>query len=210
MASTPAKTTTAAKTTTTAKKASTPAKATTTTKASTTSSSASKSTSTTTAKKATTPAKAPGAVLEDTRWITGPNDGAWTMCGPVAVANHLLAVTGMEASNADIERLYRAAGAIGDSGAPLEFFLAAAMTTELAGCRLASYEPTERIMLADSMLLGADAGVLLLTVAGVPDLHAAALTPDGRVVLWGDEVPLVEADVIAEDAWSLTWHGKAS
>ena len=44
-------------------------------------------------KAASAPAKAAGEVLEATRWITGPNDGGWTMCGPVAVANHLLAVT---------------------------------------------------------------------------------------------------------------------
>lgn len=144
------------------------------------------------------PAKAAGAVLQDTRWITGPNDTGWTMCGPVAVANHLLAVTGVEASNRDIERLYKAAGAIGDSGAPLEFFLAAATSTGLAGCRLAAYTPAGRVT---------DAGVLLLAVNGVTDLHAAAVTPTGDAVLWGTAVPLAVLDARVEDAWSLTWHG---
>ena len=149
------------------------------------------------AKKASSPAKAPGTAVAS-RWITGPNDGGWTMCGPVAVANHLLAVTGTEASNAAIERLYRAAGGIGDSGAPLDVILAAAASTGLAGCRLAAYQETERI---------ADAGVLLLAVSGVTDLHAAALTPAGRAVLWGGEFPLADLDARIVAAWSLTWHG---
>ena len=148
-------------------------------------------------KSASAPAKAPGTAVAS-RWITGPNDGGWTMCGPVAVANHLLAVTGTEASNAAIERLYRAAGGIGDSGAPLDVILAAAASTGLAGCRLAAYQETERI---------ADAGVLLLAVNGVTDLHAAALTPAGRAVLWGGEFPLADLDARIVAAWSLTWHG---
>src|SRR5450755_4375650 len=88
------------------------------------------------AKATKAPAKAAGTVLEaGTPWIIGPNESGWTMCGPVAVANHLLAVTGVEASNGDIERLYRTAGGIGDTGAPLEFCLAAAHVSGLAGCR---------------------------------------------------------------------------
>ena len=148
-------------------------------------------------KSASTPAKAPGTAVASP-WITGPNDGGWTMCGPVAVANHLLAVTGTEASNAAIERLYKAAGGIGDSGAPLDVILAAAASTGLAGCRLAAYQETERI---------ADAGVLLLAVSGVTDLHAAALTRDGHAVLWGAESPLADLDARIVSAWSMTWHG---
>jgi len=142
------------------------------------------------------PSKASGTALAE-RWITGPNDSGWTMCGPVAVANHLLDATGVEASNADIERLYRAAGAIGDSGAPVEFFLAAACTTGLAGCRLASYRRT----LAED-----EPGVLLLAIGGLPDLHAAARTRDGEVVLWGAGVRLAEWDAFIIGAWSLTWQ----
>ena len=149
-------------------------------------------------KSASSPAKAAGLVLADTQWITGPNDTGWTMCGPVAVANHLLAVTGTEAPNAAIERLYRAAGGIGDSGVPVDFVLAAAASTGLAGCRLASYEETERI---------ADAGVLLLAVNGVTDLHAAAVTPAGHAVLWGAEFSLADLDARIVAAWSLNWHG---
>jgi len=200
MASTPKKTTTTTKTVnnkTGITKSSTTTKSggsTTTTKTTTIGKPASVSTA---KKTVATPAKAAGEMLA-ARWITGPNDDGWTMCGPVAIANHLLAATGVEASNADVERLYKAAGAIGDSGAPLEFFLAAAAGTGLAGCRLASYG---RVCLPD-------AGVLLLAIGGVDDLHAAARTRDGRVVLWGDDVELETLGALVLDAWSLTWHGK--
>ena len=147
-------------------------------------------------KSASSPAKAAGAVLADTRWITGPNDCGWAMCAPVAVANCLLAATGLEAGNGDMERLYRAAGGIGDSGVPLLPVLAAAASTGLAGCRLASYAPA----------LPDDADLVLLALAGLTGLHAAAVTGEGAV-MWGAAVPLAELDAHVIDAWSLQWHG---
>jgi hypothetical protein len=146
----------------------------------------------------TTPAKAAGAVLAD-RWITGPNDDGWTLCGAVAVANHLLAVTGLGASNAAIERLYRDAGGLGDSGAPVPSLLAAAATVGLAGCRLASWSPA---------VTAADAGLVLMLLPGIPDAHAAAIIPGGLAVMWGDEVPLASLDALVLDAWTLSWHGQ--
>ena len=151
---------------------------------------------TTSSKSASTPSKAAGAVLGE-RWITGPNDDGWTMCAPVAIANALLAATGIEAANGDIERLYRRAGAIGDSGAPLASFLAAARSTGLAGCRLADYQP--------SIVSYAD--LLLLAVPGLDDLHTAAVA-DGSAIMWGAAVPLGQLDATVLDAWSLTWHGQ--
>ena len=154
--------------------------------------------------KASGPVKAAGALAES-RWITGPNDDGWTMCGPVAIANSLLISTGTEATNGDIERLYKAAGGIGDSGAPLESFLAAAAATGLAGCRLASYERTEP----------ADADLLLLAVTirlidgPLTELHAAAVS-DGDAIMWGAGVPLGDLNATVLDAWSLTWHGEVA
>jgi hypothetical protein len=151
-----------------------------------------------TAKKATTtPAKAAGTVLAGTRWIVGPNESGWTMCGPVAVANHLLAVTGVEASNADMEALYRTAGGIGDTGAPLEFCLAAAHVSGLAGCRLHTWQRAER---------PEDAGVLLLDIDGLTGAHAAAVVPGGKGILWGAEVDLTDLAAHVIDAWTLNWH----
>jgi hypothetical protein len=123
-------------------------------------------------------------------WICGPNERL-PLCGPVAVANHLLAATGVEASSGAIERLYRAAGGYGDSGVPLEDVIAAAATTGLAGCRLAVWEPDDD---GDLLELGLDG-----------DRHAAVDAGDGLVISWGEALAL-DATVIS--AWSLTWHGQ--
>ena len=128
-------------------------------------------------------------------WITGPNDTR-DLCAPVALANCLLAATGVEAGNGDMERLYRAAGGIGDSGVPVQAVLAAAATSGLAGCRLARYAPAA----PDA------ADLLFLALAGTADLHAAAVA-GGDAVMWGAAVPLDGLDATVIDAWSLTWHG---
>lgn len=153
-------------------------------------------------KKATPPAKYAAPALGGT-WICGPNDGArWQMCGPVALANHLLAATGTRAGNGEIERLYAAAGGHGDSGARLEALLAAAADGGLAGHRLAAYDRTAADEAADGLLL-------LLALDWTPDLHAAPAI-GGGVITWGEAVPLGALPARIEDAWSLTWHGEAA
>lgn len=150
---------------------------------------------TTAAKKtATAPATLAGTLL-GSEWIAGPNDTGWTMCAPVAAANTLLAATGTEASNAAIERLYRASGGIGKHAAPLASVLTAASSEGLAGCRLKS---CRRAGLDD-------ADILLLAIGD--QLHAAAFA-GMTVITWGGEVPLAELDATIIDAWSLTWHGQ--
>lgn len=148
-------------------------------------------------KSAATPAKATGAVLDSARWITGPNDTR-DLCGPVAVANALYAVTGVEASSAAIERMYRAAGGIGDTGVPIPACLAQAGSYGLAGCRLAGWDRTLDL---------AAAGVALMELPGIPDAHAAAITPGGFAVMWGTEMPLASLGAVILGAWTLTWHG---
>lgn len=150
-----------------------------------------------TGKKAvSTPAKAAGAVLEDTRWITGPNDTR-DLCGPVALANALLATTGVEAPNGEIERLYKAAGGIGDTGAPVPYLLAEAAASGLAGCRVASYEVLPSL---------SGAGLILMELNGGFGVHAAAVTPAGAAVMWSAEIPLDGLDAEVFAAWSLTWQ----
>ena len=130
-------------------------------------------------------------------WITGPND-VYPLCGPVAVANSLLAATGVVASNGDIERLYRAAGGHGDSAVDMEALMAAAAAEGLAGYRLAE----DRHATAWGPGL-----VLLLSLDDVPDVwHAAATTADGAVISWGETTTISELSAHVEDAWSLTWH----
>lgn len=146
------------------------------------------------AAKAKKPAKLARPPLGGT-WITGPNE-SYPLCGAVAVANSLLAAAGVEASSAAVERLYRAAGGRGDSGTPVPELLAAAGSGGLAGCRLAAWDWADPD----------EADLLLLTLAGTADLHAAAVS-GGDVITWGDAVPLDSLGAIVEAAWSLTWHG---
>ena len=151
---------------------------------------------TTTAKSSvSTPAALPAAVL-GSEWIAGPNDGTWTLCSPVAVANALLGATGTAAGNADIERLYQAAGGLGRTGVPVPSVLAAARSDGLAGCRLKSWRPAGLD----------DADLLLLSFPALDGIHAAAFA-GMQVITWGTEIPLAELDARILGAWSLTWHG---
>jgi hypothetical protein len=130
------------------------------------------------------------------KWLTGPN-ATRPLCGPVAVANHLLAVTGIEASNAEMERLYRAAGGIGESGVPMEFVFAAACDG-FAGEKLATWDRVSHV---------SDADVLLLHLPALRKIHAAAVL-DGNVIAWGEEIPLAHLYATPIAAWSLAWHGQ--
>jgi len=145
-----------------------------------------------------TPATLPGAVL-GSEWIAGPNDGAWTLCAPVAVANALYGATGVCVGNGEIERLYAAAGGHGSSGVPVLPVLAAAQSGGLAGCRLKSWRPAGLD----------DADLVLLRFANLPGVHAAAFA-GLQVITWGTEVQLAELDARILGAWSLTWHEEVS
>jgi hypothetical protein len=151
---------------------------------------------TTAAASVSTPATLPGTVL-GSEWIAGPNDAGWAMCAPVAVANALLGTFGVEAGNADIERLYTAAGGHGDTGAHVPAVLAAARSDGLAGCRLKSW----RLAGLD------DADLLWLSFPALGGTHAAAFA-GVQAITWGTEIPLEELDARILGAWSLTWHGQ--
>jgi len=145
-----------------------------------------------TATKAT--ATLPHAAL-GSKWISGPNDGGWALCAPVAVANACLGALGVTASNAAIERLYARAGGSGTSGVSLGSTFGAARQHGLYGCRLKGWR---RAALDD-------ADIVLLKFA--KGCHAAAFA-GMTVITWGDEIPLAELDATIIDAWSLTWHGQ--
>ena len=191
-ASTPTKTVTTTTTVTNAKHVTTRKTVTTTT----TGGSSSSGSRISSAKKASTPAKYASAALAS-RWIAGPGDER-PLCSVIAVANSLLAALGAEASNAELERLYRAAGGHGDSGAPVPSVLAAVAESGLAGCRLASWRPSAR---------PSPGGVLLLDLDVTPDLHAAAYLGSGTVATWGDAVPLTDLQARIAAAWDLSWRG---
>jgi hypothetical protein len=165
---------------------------TTTTKTTTIGMAKTASTPTTTSSKASTMS----AELLGSKWIAGPNDGGWNLCTPVAVANALLGATGLEATNAQIERLYARAGGTGSSGVPVMSALSAASRYGLAGCRL---KGLRRAALDD-------ADLILAQFPCEDGLHAAAFA-GMTVITWGGEIPLEDLDARIVGAWSLTWHG---
>jgi hypothetical protein len=123
-------------------------------------------------------------------WTLGGN-GCWPSCAAAALANHLLATTGIAASEQEILALHLAAGGGSVSiGEQLE----AARETGLAGVHLTEFGPLE-----DSCdLPGAIAGVSL------PRSHAVLLAPDGMMITWGRQMPL-RAGMI-EEAWWARWE----
>jgi hypothetical protein len=161
----------------------------------------------TTVKKVTAPAKSSPSKTSTTKasklarvpageWICGPNETA-PLCAPVAVANSLLACTGVRATHGELERLYRAAGGHRGTGAPLAALLAAAAARGLAGCGL-TWEA-----LHGGYTAVPGAVVLLDLDAG---LHSAAITSDGLAVLWGEPSDVTTLTGTAEEAFSLTWR----
>jgi hypothetical protein len=162
----------------------------------------------TTVKKVTAPAKSTSSSSKSTttaaklarvpagEWVCGPND-CRPLCAPVAIANSLLACTGIRASHGALERLYTAAGGCGDTGAPLAPVLASAVATGLAGCGL-EWEP----LYGDYAAIPG-AVVLLSLDTG---LHCAAISGDGLAVLWGEPSEVTTLTGTAEEAFKLTWR----
>jgi hypothetical protein len=162
----------------------------------------------TTVKKKTAPAKASSSSSKSTtkasklarvpagEWVCGPNE-QWPLCAPVAVANSLLACTGIRASHGELERLYKAAGGHRGTGAPLAALLAAVAARGLGGCGL-TWEPLYgdyTAMPGAVVLLDLDAG-----------LHSAAISSDGLAVLWGEPSDVTTLTGTADQAFSLTWR----
>jgi hypothetical protein len=149
-----------------------------------------------TGKKAPVAKKAPAAISPLVTgpcgpWALGGND-CWPSCAAAALANHLLAMTGVAASEEEILALHRAAGG-GDEHAPLlGDLLETAAGTGLAG-----------IALEDSWLLEGDQHVPgAIAVVTIPAQHAVLLAPDGMMITWGHLRP--RQGQITQ-AWALAW-----
>jgi hypothetical protein len=110
------------------------------------------------------------------------------VCYAVAIANHLLAATGIAASDADILALHDLAG--GDNGATIDLALEAAAEYGLAGVKLASFE------MGDEIIPGMVVGVQ--TRRGY---HAVLSHPYG-LISWGLLMPRFGEP---EEAWGLDW-----
>jgi hypothetical protein len=148
-------------------------------------------------------------------WILGGND-RYADCAATAVANSLLACTGLRASDEDVLRLHMAAAGDPDAGASIAGILRATADLGLAGTGPASCELLDagEPLAGDGLILDLDlAETQLLEDAWDwdPDpgwgMHAAVLF-GGSLITWGGAVPVtagfLELQVAA--AWRVTWE----
>jgi len=124
-------------------------------------------------------------------WLTC--NSLYPVCAPVAVANHLLAVTGIRVSDHDILMLHRLAGN-GESGMLIEDVLQAA--SEGGTCWP---WPLKAFWRAEP-----DPGVpgLVIGMSLPHGEHAVLSHPDG-MVSWGSVMPW-EGE--SQEAWALEWE----
>jgi hypothetical protein len=138
-------------------------------------------------------AAAPGGlVLPGTGWLC---NGPAPSCAAVAVANSLLAASGVLMSDEEIGLLHCMAG--GDDGATIENVLEAATAEwwKFGGrgkARLWSYTPAD----VDVIVAGLVVGISL------PHAGHAVLTAPGGMISWGALVPF---DGEPQEAWALEW-----
>lgn len=136
-------------------------------------------------KKAALPAST--MATEPVLWLPGCNDELPT-CTVVAIANSLLAATGITAADADILGLYELAG--GSDGTTISTALDAAAEAGLAGIHLVRYE------IADVITPGMVVGVQ--TRRG----YHAVLSHLFGLVSWGMVLPHFGEP---QEAWELEW-----
>jgi hypothetical protein len=127
----------------------------------------------------------PGVVL----WLPGC-DEELPVCAVTAVANHLLAATGIITSDAEMLALHALAG--GDSGATIGNVLDACADCGLGGRHLAGFGMADR----------ASPG----TVTGLAmhdGYHAVLVAPAGMMISWGMVLPQLGDP---REAWYLDWE----
>ena len=110
------------------------------------------------------------------------------VCYATAIANHLLAATGITATDRDILKLHELAG--GDDGALIALALEAARVHGLAGVKLKGAVPCEQIF--PGMVVG---------VATRRGYHAVLAHPYG-MISWGLLMPRTGEP---QEAWALEW-----
>jgi hypothetical protein len=122
-------------------------------------------------------------------WILGGNDRYLT-CAAAAVANSLLAATGIRVADEDVLALHAAAAGSPDAGASV----------------LAVLEAAERYGLGGVRPDGFGAGTQIAELALPGGIHAVLLA-DGLAVSWGRPVAAAEVfpglQILA--AWAVTW-----
>ena len=158
----------------------------------------------------------PGAIADG--WILGGND--WHLgCAAVALANHLLAATGLRVSDRDVLDLYWLTADDPDTGASVLATLETAAEYGLGGMRPVQVQalgsnlelgPGEFKVpcIADLRLQQAQRHQPVWDALPSPDWgpHAALLAGD-KMITWGREIP-VTGDFLAHRvaaAWSVEW-----
>ena len=121
-------------------------------------------------------------------WLPGC-DEELPVCGVTAVANHLLAATGIAATDEEMLALHLLAG--GDDGARIETVLDAAVHEGLAGHKLILFGPADRP--SPGTICGLSMG---------SGYHAVLAHPWG-MVSWGMLLPWAGS---LEEAWYLDWE----
>ena len=154
------------------------------------------------------------------RRLTAPSlAGLWLgndlydSCAVVAVANSLLAATGIRPAGTDLLDLYLAAAGGRDDGATIADVLAAATDLGVAGIRPVTFRLLEP---GESLDAGMVLGVTLTRAqqsqpvwdaadAAVWGPHAVTITPAG-VATWGTVIPVTGRWLeTCDEAWQITW-----
>ena len=131
-------------------------------------------------------------------WVYGYNDTEPT-CVATAIANSLLAVTGIRATEEQVMKLHRHAG--GGDGVSISDALASVVVNGLSGVRPAGYWVVSCM----------DEGSIVGMTDGVSD-HAVAQTPSGLLISWGAPLDPELAEGWFEDGeiWHIDWLGGGS
>jgi len=126
-------------------------------------------------------------------WSLGCNDVA-PSCAAAAVANHMLASTGLTMTEGEIRMLHKLAG--GDEGAMISDVLEALRANWKSFCqgraRLVSFTPTDEDVLVAGLVVG----------ISLPHARHAVLSHPFGMVTWGQVMPWAGEPY---EAWALEW-----
>jgi hypothetical protein len=123
-------------------------------------------------------------------WLLGCNDEAPT-CAATAVANHLLAVTGLALTAQEVARLHAMAG--GEDGAGIADVLDVLLAwSPRADVRLVSARRADEAMIVPGLVVG----------VSLPHARHAVLSHPRGMVSWGRVMPWTG---VPDEAWALEW-----
>ena len=129
--------------------------------------------------------------LASTQWITAGNDQSVENCVAVAIANHLLLQTGFRLTDEQVECLaYR--DSVAKSLNHVDYY------DLWPGVSLSEYG---QVMPPENAEPGDIVGFEVMVDGRKAD-HCAVLMPEGKVISWGEIVPL-ESEI--DEAWQVTW-----